>query len=78
MAKHVPFNILSRVVLCLATAVEEAAARRHLARCRRCRSEMEWLERLHAVPYGSNSPRPSWPAPRVHGLGQPAPSPDCA
>ena len=46
MATHLSYDVLSRLVEGRASAVEAASAERHLARCGRCRSEREWLERI--------------------------------
>jgi hypothetical protein len=48
MANHLSFDVLSRLVERRASAVEEAKAQRHLASCGRCRSELEWLERIRS------------------------------
>ena len=53
MANHLSHDVLSRLVERRASPVEEARAQRHLANCGRCRSEMDWLERI------SSAPRPS-------------------
>jgi hypothetical protein len=50
MANHLSFDSLSQLVQRRALPVEEARARRHLASCGRCRSELEWLQRLQALP----------------------------
>jgi len=47
MPNHLSYEALSRLVEHRAsTEEEEASAQRHLARCARCRSEREWLERI--------------------------------
>ena len=50
MAHHLSFDMLSRLVESRGSIAEEATARRHLARCARCRSELEWLQRIQGVP----------------------------
>ena len=50
MANHLSFDMLSRLVESRGSIAEEATARRHLARCARCRSELEWLQRIQGVP----------------------------
>ena len=50
MANHLSYDVLMRVVERRVTADEEITARRHLARCGRCRSEREWLERIRTHP----------------------------
>jgi len=47
MPNHLSYDALNRVVEHRASTLEEeASAQRHLARCARCRSEKEWLERV--------------------------------
>jgi hypothetical protein len=50
MANHLSYEVLNRLVEGRATVLEEARAQRHLARCGRCRSEREWLERIRGFP----------------------------
>jgi hypothetical protein len=50
MANHLSYDVLMRLVERRIAADEEITARRHLARCGRCRSEREWLERIRAHP----------------------------
>ena len=50
MANHLSYEVLTRLVEGRASALEEARAQRHLARCGRCRSEREWLERIRGLP----------------------------
>jgi hypothetical protein len=50
MANHLSYDVLMRVVERRSTPVEDIRARRHLARCGRCRSEREWLERIQMHP----------------------------
>ena len=50
MANHLSFDLLSQLVQHRALPVEEVRARRHLASCGRCRSELEWLQRIQALP----------------------------
>ena len=49
MANHLSFNLLSQLAADRASTVEEARAKRHLASCPRCRSELEWLRRIQAL-----------------------------
>jgi anti-sigma factor RsiW len=49
MANHLSFNMFNQLVQGRASQVEEAKAKRHLASCPRCRSELEWLRRIHAL-----------------------------
>jgi hypothetical protein len=49
MANHLSYDVLSRLVERRASTVEEARAQRHLATCGRCRSEMDWLERIRGA-----------------------------
>jgi hypothetical protein len=50
MANHLTYEVLMRVVERRVSADEDVRARRHLARCGRCRSEREWLERIRSHP----------------------------
>jgi hypothetical protein len=50
MVNHLSFDMLSKVVEGRASTVEEPKARRHLASCGRCRSELEWLQRIQGRP----------------------------
>jgi hypothetical protein len=50
MANHLPFDLLNSLVERRASAVDEARAQRHLVSCGRCRSELEWLERIRTRP----------------------------
>ena len=50
MANHLSFDVLTRLAEQRAAALEAAKARRHLDSCWRCRSELEWLERIRRVP----------------------------
>ena len=50
MANHLSFDMLNRLVESRGSIAEEATARRHLVRCGRCRSELEWLQRIQGVP----------------------------
>ena len=52
MANHLSYEVLNRLVERRASPLEEARAQRHLARCARCRSEREWLERIRGMPSG--------------------------
>src|SRR5205085_7026961 len=45
MANHLAYDVLSRLVEQRAPLDEQLLAERHIARCARCRSEREWLER---------------------------------
>jgi hypothetical protein len=53
MANHLSFDTLSRLVEGSASTREEPGARRHLTSCARCRSELEWLQRIQGQ---SNDP----------------------
>jgi hypothetical protein len=46
MPNHLSYDVLNRLVEDRASTLEEASAQRHLARCGRCRSEREWLDRV--------------------------------
>jgi hypothetical protein len=50
MANHLSYDVLISVVERRIATAEEIPARRHLARCGRCRSEREWLERIRTHP----------------------------
>ena len=50
MANHLSYEVLTRLLEGRATVLEEVRAQRHLARCGRCRSEREWLERIRGFP----------------------------
>jgi hypothetical protein len=50
MANHLAYEVLMRAVERRLTADEDVRARRHLARCGRCRSERDWLERIRSHP----------------------------
>jgi hypothetical protein len=50
MANHLTFDALTRVLEHRASVIEETRARRHLSGCGRCRSELEWLERIRTLP----------------------------
>jgi len=50
MANHLSYDVLTRVLERRLSADEDIKARRHLARCGRCRSEREWLERIRTHP----------------------------
>jgi hypothetical protein len=50
MANHLAFDVLNRLVERQVSTVEETRARRHLAACARCRSELEWLDRIRSHP----------------------------
>jgi hypothetical protein len=51
MANHLTYAVLSLLVEHRASTVEEARAQQHLARCARCRSEREWLDRVRRASY---------------------------
>ncbi|MBV9175186.1 MAG: hypothetical protein JOZ81_34455 [Chloroflexi bacterium] len=55
MVNHLSFDALSGLIERRAPPIEEAKARRHLASCGRCRSELAWLERIHSMPRGAVS-----------------------
>jgi hypothetical protein len=50
MANHLSYEVLNRLVEGRAAVLEEVRAQRHLARCGRCRSERDWLERVRGLP----------------------------
>ena len=50
MANHLNYDLLSRLAEHRATALDEARAERHLESCGRCRSELEWLQRIRVAP----------------------------
>ena len=50
MANHLSYEVLNRLLEGRASVLEEVRAQRHLARCGRCRSEREWLERIRGFP----------------------------
>jgi hypothetical protein len=64
MANHLSFDLLNRLVQRRASVAEEARAQRHLASCGRCRSELEWLDRIR----GNQAVRANvgWQIPRQH------------
>jgi hypothetical protein len=55
MVNHLSYDTLMRALERRLSADEDIRARRHLARCGRCRSEREWLERIrtHSDPIDS-------------------------
>ncbi|MCA1648089.1 MAG: hypothetical protein LC797_22370 [Chloroflexi bacterium] len=64
MANHLDFDLLSRLAEKRASALDEAGAERHLYSCGRCRSELEWLERIHTAPGAGAEPSGWGPATR--------------
>jgi hypothetical protein len=50
MANHLSYDALIRVLERRASTIEQSRAQRHLNGCARCRSELEWLERIRALP----------------------------
>lgn len=54
VANHLSYDVLSRLLERKAPQPEQAEAGRHLSSCARCRSELEWLQRVR-----------SWPARKV-------------
>ena len=56
MTNHLSFEVLSGLVDGRATPMDEARAQRHLATCARCRSELQWLERIRGVSDGPRAP----------------------
>ncbi|MDQ6675634.1 MAG: hypothetical protein M3069_33700 [Chloroflexota bacterium] len=50
MANHLPFDMLNSLIENRTSPLEEPPARRHLAACGRCRSELEWLQRIRELP----------------------------
>src|SRR6266849_2335818 len=51
MANHLNYDLLSRLAEHRASALDEARAERHLENCGRCRSELEWLQRIRVAPH---------------------------
>ena len=50
MANHLSFDLLSQLAEHRAPALDQARAERHLETCGRCRSELEWLQRIRTGP----------------------------
>lgn len=50
MANHLSFELLSRLAEHRVPALDAASAERHLQTCGRCRSELEWLQRIRTGP----------------------------
>jgi anti-sigma factor RsiW len=50
MANHLNYDLLSKLAEHRASALDEARAERHLESCTRCRSELEWLQRIRVGP----------------------------
>jgi anti-sigma factor RsiW len=50
MANHLNYDLLSKLAEHRASALDEARAERHLESCGRCRSELEWLQRIRVGP----------------------------
>jgi len=50
MTIHLSYDVLIRLVERRASPDEQVRAERHLTRCARCRSEREWLQRIHTHP----------------------------
>ena len=50
MTQHLSYDVLIRLVERRVSADEHIRATRHLARCGRCRSERDWLQRIRAHP----------------------------
>jgi hypothetical protein len=73
MANHLSFDVLISLVERRATAVDHARAQRHLASCGRCRSELEWLQRIRSVPGRDIGPGESHPEGRGSGSGTETP-----
>ena len=63
MANHLAFDVLNRLVQRRASTAEETRAKRHLANCARCRSELEWLEQNPRAPVPSGRTS-RWSIPR--------------
>jgi hypothetical protein len=60
MANHLTFDVLSQLVEARTDVNREPRARRHLASCARCRSELEWLRRIHGLPDQPGRPDVGW------------------
>jgi hypothetical protein len=56
MANHLNYDLLSRLAEHRASALDEARAERHLENCGRCRSELEWLQRIRIAPRHGHDP----------------------
>jgi hypothetical protein len=65
MASHIEYDVLIRLIEHRASTVEEVTAERHLARCARCRSERDWLERVRRATSPQERPSESEPSPGV-------------
>jgi len=56
MANHLSYDLLSRLAEHRAPALDGARAERHLESCGRCRSELEWLQRIRVAPRHDQDP----------------------
>jgi hypothetical protein len=50
MVKHLSFQLLISLAEGRASSVDQARSQRHLLNCARCRSELQWLERIQSPP----------------------------
>jgi hypothetical protein len=57
MANHLSYEVLNNLVEGRRSMHEAPRTQRHLASCGRCRSELEWLERVHGI--HRRAPHPS-------------------
>ncbi|MGI9145047.1 MAG: hypothetical protein ACR2IK_00605 [Chloroflexota bacterium] len=62
MANHLSFEILSALHQKRTSTPEDSSAKRHLATCGRCRSELEWLLRIQGLPAQSWAGRRAAPS----------------
>jgi len=68
MPNHLSYDVLNRLVEDRASQEEEASAQRHLARCARCRSERQWLERVRRASDPRRGPSEAAASPGCSGL----------
>jgi len=68
MPNHLSYDVLNRLVEDRASQEEEASAQRHLARCARCRSERQWLERVRRASDPRRGPPEAAASPGGPGL----------
>ena len=61
MSNHLTYDVLSQLAERRASALDAARAERHLENCGRCRSELEWLQRIRSAPrHGPDSDSSSY------------------
>ena len=68
MPNHLAYDVLNRLVEDRAPLEEEASTQRHLARCARCRSERQWLERVRRASDPRRGPPEAAASPGSPGL----------